>query len=207
MPSLIQVEHLRSPLGISGRSDAKAIIPLALDLLKNFENWQPAAYDDPVGYCTIGYGHLIALSRCEMLQLGRFAVPLTEPQGAALLGDDSHYASSAVQNLVTVPLTDEQFSALSSFVFNVGARNFEHSTLRLVLNQGDYNTAASEFGRWIRSRGRTLDGLKSRRACESLLFQGRLHYDANGRFNRAACVALGIAETSGPPIDIEIGEQ
>ncbi len=183
------------------------MIPLALDLVKNFEQWKPAAYNDPVGYCTIGYGHLIALSRCETLQLGRFATPLSEAQGVALLDGDTLYARAAVEDLITVPLTDAQFSALSSFVFNVGARNFEHSTLRLVLNQGDYSTAASEFRRWVRSRGRVLNGLVTRRACESLLFEDRLHYDANGGFNRAACVALGIAETSGPPIDIETGEQ
>ncbi|MBL8546958.1 MAG: lysozyme [Hyphomonadaceae bacterium] len=180
--------------------------PLAIDILKHFEGWVPNAYNDPVGYCTIGYGHLIALNRCEQIQLGSFAAGLSEADGALLLEGDTLGARAAVQELVIVALTDEQFGALSDFVYNVGRRNFERSTLLELLNMGEYALAAAELRRWVRARGRILPGLVTRRACEESLFDGRLTYDIYGRFDRAACVSLGIADDVGPLIDVELGE-
>jgi lysozyme len=200
------VERMASPLGIAG-STAKPMPPLALDLVKDFEQWRDQVYNDAAGYCTIGYGHLIALQRCEVLQLGDFADGITTDEGHALLDNDTLFARLTVEDMVSVPLTEEQYGALSSFIFNVGATRFGRSTLLSVLNEGDYESAASEFGRWRKAGGRVLRGLVHRRACETALFEGRLHYDANGRFNRASCATLGIAESSGDPIDIEVGEE
>lgn len=203
--SQLLLEQFGMPLGIA-EVDAKPMTPLALDLIKHFESWRPAAYNDPVGYCTIGYGHLLSLKRCEEIQLGGFADGISEDEGSELLESDTLGARLAVEELVSVELTDGQFGALSSFVFNVGKRNFERSTLRRLLNEGEHDLSAAELRRWIRARGRILPGLVARRACEESLFVGLLRYDAAGRFNRAACLTLGIAEEAGPPIDIERGE-
>lgn len=207
LASQLLVEQFRAPLGIAG-GEAKAMPPLALDLVKHFEGWSPTAYDDPVGYCTIGYGHLVALNRCEDIQLGDFAAGLTETQGSLLLEHDSFGARLAVEDLVLVELTDAQFGALASFVFNVGRRRFARSTLLELLNAGDYTAAAAEFPRWVKAGGVVLPGLVARRECEQALFAGRLARTPEGQIDRASCTtaALGIAPSRGDLIDIRIGE-
>jgi lysozyme len=72
--------------------------------------------------------------------------------------------------LVKVPLTQNQFDALVDFVFNVGAHNFEKSTLLIKLNKQDYKGAAEEFPRWNRAAGHVLGGLIRRRGAERTLF-------------------------------------
>lgn len=207
VPSQLLIEQFRAPLGVAGR-EAKTMPPLALDLVKHFEGWSPTAYDDPVGYCTIGYGHLIALNRCEEIQLGDFAPEITEERGARLLESDSFGARLTLEELVLVDPTDDQFGALASFVFNVGRRNFAHSTLLELLNAGDYELAAAEFPRWVKAGGAVLPGLVARRECEQALFLGRLSRSANGRIDRSSCAppSLGIAPQVGPLIDIDVGE-
>jgi lysozyme len=79
-------------------------------------------------------------------------------------------AAENVNQLATVPLTQNQFDALCDFVFNVGAGNFEESTLLRKLNDGDYGGAASEFDRWVHSGQTVLPGLVRRRAAEKALF-------------------------------------
>ena len=79
-------------------------------------------------------------------------------------------AEAAINGRVTVPLTQPQFDALVSFVFNVGAGAFRKSTLLKKLNAGDYAEATAEFPRWVKGGGKTLPGLVVRRAAEMLLF-------------------------------------
>ncbi len=76
----------------------------------------------------------------------------------------------AVNRLVTVPLTQNQFDALISFVFNLGIGNFRTSTLLKKLNAGDYTGAAKEFPPWVRADGKQLPGLIKRRDAEKALF-------------------------------------
>ena len=205
--SQLLVEQFGHPLGIADEQDVPPLTSLALDLVKDFEQWKPEAYDDAAGFCTIGYGHLIALHPCSQTQLGSFAAGLTQMQGSQLLDEDTLGARAAVHDLVTVPLSDNQFGALSSFVFNVGRRNFSQSTLLELLNSGDYDGAAAELPRWVKAGGQVLQGLVDRRSCEEWLFLGRLHYNQQGRFERASCEALGVATNSGALVDIETGER
>ena len=92
----------------------------------------------------------------------------------------------AVNRLVQVPLTQNQFDALVSFVYNLGAGALEGkkdkktgkitpSTLLKKLNAGDYNGAAKEFTKWNKvtdAKGKkvALAGLTARREREKALF-------------------------------------
>jgi hypothetical protein len=62
-----------------------------------------------------------------------------------------------------------------SFAFNVGMGNVRSSTLLRLLNQGNYDGAAAQFGRWIKAGGRVLRGLVRRRAAERALFTSATH--------------------------------
>ena len=75
-----------------------------------------------------------------------------------------------VNTLVKSKLTQNQFDALVSFVYNVGSGNFSSSTLLVKLNQGKYLEAANEFLKWNRAGGKPLSGLTRRRAAERELF-------------------------------------
>lgn len=206
--SQAQVEVLDGGgLGAAGATPRR-LPTLALDVIKDFEAWRPRAYNDASRYCTIGYGHLIAKQPCEAIpdELLAYAQPLTVPVGTALLDKDTAIARQAVQQLVRQPLSDQQFGALTSFVFNVGAEKFAGSTMLKYLNNAEYEGAARQFPLWIRSKGVVLDGLITRRVCEAALFEGKLIYGKDGRFHRDECGGAGAAPSGSKLIDIDIGE-
>jgi lysozyme len=179
-----------------------------LTLIKQFEGWVPRPYNDPANYCTIGYGRLIALRPCSADDFSRYPRELTLADGEKILEEDTRGARLAVQQLVTVDLSDNQFGALASFVFNVGRANFETSTLRRLLNGREYALAAQEFPRWVRAKNVVHRGLVNRRACEASLFLGALNLTEAGIIDPdRSCRGLGAAASVGPLIDIEKGEQ
>jgi lysozyme len=133
--SKIQLETIESDsLGVAG-SPARSLIPIAFDLIKYFESWIPMPYNDASMFCTIGYGHLIDKFPCSQCgaKLSKFnpPPPLNIDTGNHLLDQDTSKARLAIQNSVHVLLSDEQFGALTSLVFNIGGENFH---VRLCLN-------------------------------------------------------------------------
>lgn len=131
------------------------------DIEKSFEGCRLTAYLDSVGVPTIGYGHTRGVSMGDTC---------SQDQADEWLIDDLHDALASVQGNVTVPLTDPQLSALVDFVFNVGGKNFAHSTMLRLLNAGQYEQAENEFKKWNLAGGHVLAGLVRRRAAEAALF-------------------------------------
>jgi lysozyme len=132
-------------------------------IIKRHEGFAPAPYRCPAGKPTIGYGHVIRPHES-------FPDNLTRGMADELLREDLKAAERAVGLYVVVPLSQNQFDALSSFIFNVGPKAFAVSTLRMKLNHGDYAGAAAEFDRWIYVNKKKLPGLIARRAAERELF-------------------------------------
>ena len=83
---------------------------------------------------------------------------------------DLEAAEGWVHRLIKTPLTENQFSALTSFTFNVGAGAFQRSTLRMKLNRGEYQNAADEFPKWRIAGGQIVSGLVRHRKAERTLF-------------------------------------
>ena len=65
--SRLQEEGLegQQSLGAAPSGNAPLLMALALDVIKDFEQWRRYAYNDASNYCTIGYGHLIAKRSCK----------------------------------------------------------------------------------------------------------------------------------------------
>jgi lysozyme len=126
-------------------------------------------YYDPVGFPTIGYGHL--LTREVWAPLSRWSA-ITEAEADILLEQDMMRAAASVLRLIAVPLTDGQFAALTDFAFNVGAGNLQLSTLRRAINREEYDEAPRQFRRWVFARGVRLPGLIRRREDEIELWLG-----------------------------------
>jgi GH24 family phage-related lysozyme (muramidase) len=135
-----------------------------LQLLKSFEGLRLQAYQDSVGVWTIGYGTTLGVYP---------GMVITAAQAEDLLKRDLRKFEQAVANLVTVPLTSDQFSALVSFTYNVGEGALASSTLLRLLNQKDYQGAADQFLRWDKAGGQSLPGLTRRRQAERALFLGQ----------------------------------
>ena len=157
-------------LGLFAFASSKKASAAGINLIKQFEGFRARAYQDVAGQWTIGYGHLV---RPEEKAIYLNAT-LTELEAENILRQDIAIAEEAVKRLVTVPLSGEQFSALVSFVFNLGQGNFADSTLLKKLNAGDYEGASLEFERWNKARiGGVLQpvaGLTRRRLAEQQLF-------------------------------------
>jgi lysozyme len=137
-----------------------------LDLIKQFEGFEPKAYVCPAGVLTIGYG-----STGKHVVRGQ---TITQDQANALLVKDVARFENAV-NKLGVQLTENQFDALVAFVYNVGEGNFSTSTLVKRLKAGDMAGAAAQFGVWNKARVKgvltVLNGLTRRRAAEAALFR------------------------------------
>ena len=215
-PSGIQIEELEGKLPGAGAETLKprSIVQVGLDFIKVFEGWSSDPYDDPSHYCTIGYGHLIKKAKCADTDLDIDPIFKTYPKsfsredGNSVLAIDTRKARLAIQHNVKVDLNDRQFAALTSFVFNVGGKNFIDSTLLKLLNNSDFAAAKKEFPKWIRSEGVKLPGLEIRRHCEVALFDGQtLARKADGIINVTACgAAVGAAPSSSETIDIVTGQ-
>ncbi|MFZ0312971.1 MAG: lysozyme [Candidatus Korobacteraceae bacterium] len=134
-----------------------------LALTEEFEGLRLTAYQDSVGVWTIGYGHT-----GSDVQPG---LTITQEQAGALLLQDVAGAVAAVNRLVTVPLTQNQFDALVDFTFNLGQGNLASSTLLRELNAGNTAGAAAQFLVWVYAGGVKLPGLVKRRQAEAALFQ------------------------------------
>lgn len=133
-----------------------------LDIIKLHEGLHLDAYlPTPNDVPTIGYGHT------KGVKLGQ---RITVLQANQFLQEDIAWAEDAVNSLVKVRLNQNQFDALVSFVFNIGATAFEKSTLLRLLNSGDYTGAANQFPRWNKQNGKVLNGLTKRRKEEQALF-------------------------------------
>jgi lysozyme len=134
-----------------------------LDLVKSFEKCVLHPYDDGAGYMTIGWGHLI--------RRGEHFDKITQAEADELLRHDLADAEHAVESQVKVPLTDNQFGALVSFAFNVGAGGLGRSSMLRALNRGEYGAVPERLKVWNKAGGKVLRGLTRRRKAEGDLFK------------------------------------
>ncbi len=133
-------------------------------LIKSFEGLRLKAYRDAVGIWTIGYGTTRGVQP---------DMSISEAEAERFLQQDLTRFEQAICEAVTVPINDNQFSALASFTYNVGPGALRSSTLLKLLNaRHDIRGIADEFPRWNRAGGRVLEGLTRRRNAERALFLG-----------------------------------
>lgn len=139
-----------------------------LELIKCFEGFRSKAYLDAVHIPTIGYG---ATHYEDGTKVTLNDPEITQERGLQLLKNllNTEFCSK-VERLIKVQVTDNQFSAIVSFAYNVGIGNFQQSTLLRCLNAKNYNDAAEEFKRWNKAGGIVLPGLVKRRQAEKELF-------------------------------------
>lgn len=155
-----------------------------INMLKRFEGSvkigaRHVIYDDKTGRpvnsdkelpagATIGYGHLIKSDE-------DFKHGITERQAIEILRSDISTAERAIKDNITIPLSQNQYDALVSLAYNIGAKNFANSTVVKYVNDSNYHntkypTLESAWMAWNKSGGREMAGLTNRRQQEFNLF-------------------------------------
>lgn len=150
-----------------------------LELIAEFEGFRGDVYRDVAGIPTIGFGHKLLPGDAEKYRNG-----ITREQALELLRKDAANAEASILRHVTVPLEQEQFDALVSFVYNVGTGAFGGSTLLRKLNAGDKTAVPAEMARWnkvtIAGQRVESEGLTNRRWREGWVWQGLYDPAAEG---------------------------
>ena len=139
-----------------------------LNLIKQFEGLSLKPYLDAVNIPTIGYGSTFYENMKKVTMQDE---SITRERADFLFNFlVTTKFVSVVNRLVIVDLTQNQFDALVSFVYNIGSGNFEKSTLLKKVNQSDFIGASLEFEKWNKANGKILNGLTKRRLSEKELF-------------------------------------
>ena len=129
-----------------------------IDLLIDREALKLKAYKDTKGIWTIGVGH----TGPDVYE----GLVITKEKAHELFRKDVQWAEDAA-NLVLIDLTQHQFDALVSFIFNIGVTAWKNSTMFRMLNAGDIIGAGEQFDRW-----RFPPEVLSRRMGEKAQFMG-----------------------------------
>jgi lysozyme len=133
-----------------------------LDLIKSCEGLRLEAYLPTVDdVWTIGYGHTHDVCRGDVID---------EAQADIYLEWDLCWAENTVSAYAPSYVSDNQFAALVSICYNIGAANFKNSTLLRDLDKDDVSAASEQFLVWDKQRGTLLRGLEDRREKERALF-------------------------------------
>ena len=136
-----------------------------------FEGMELNAYRCPAGVWTIGVGHTGEVDGVPVKK----GLMITQTKAMELLRDDLKKVEHCINRQPFAEwLTQGQFDALASFIFNVGMSAFQASTMRKRLCVGDYEAVAGEFKRWVygtvNGKKEKLPGLVKRRECECKMF-------------------------------------
>lgn len=140
--------------------------PAGIAALQRRESCRVRAYQDIRGTWTVGWGHTGP-------EVHDGLVWTQEQCDAQLVRDLAHFEQE-VSDSVTVELTQNEFDAMVSFTYNVGAGNLRTSTFLRLLNAGQRRQAACHLCLFCKAGGLYSDGLNVRRADEALQFMGVL---------------------------------
>ncbi|GAB3517696.1 lysozyme [Emticicia fontis] len=137
--------------------------------LKSSEAFRARPYQDSVGVWTIGYGSTYYLDGKKVAKTDKL---ITEPEAAQLLLDvfNTNFARH-----IPAHLNQNQYDALGSFIYNVGTKGFNLSTLKKkVLADPNDPTIKAEFLKWnkgtIDGKKVVIAGLTNRRKREAKLY-------------------------------------
>lgn len=142
--------------------------PEGKQVLEYFEGRRAVAYPDPATKgdpWTIGVGHTGP-------DVFKGLMWSDDKIDEALASDLVRFEAGVSRLTSGLTLTSGQYDALVLFAFNVGEGALAKSTLLRKLRAGDVHGASEEFRRWDKAAGKSMLGLRRRRAAEQALFNG-----------------------------------
>src|SRR3954469_14753181 len=136
-------------------------------LIRNNEAFRANAYLDSKGVPTIGYGTTLINGHVPVTM----GMTCTPEQALTWFQSDCRKFVAAINDLVKIELTQNQFDALVSFVYNVGIGGFTTSSLLRAINHNQ-PIVEDPWTRWNKIRDPhtgqlvVLNGLTTRRQRE-----------------------------------------
>ena len=141
---------------------------LGLNLIRKFEGFYAKPYLCPAGIPTIGYGATY-YPNGKRVTLQDAAI--TEQQAEEMLVSMLKTYEQSVDSFTRDDINQNQFDALVSFAYNLGAKNLQGSTLLKKVNANPNDVAIKlEFLKWNKAAGKVLSGLTKRRQEEADLY-------------------------------------
>lgn len=134
-----------------------------LQTIIGFESFSAKPYPDAGGY-SIGYGHYMGTAPTMQ--------SVTRAEAYDIFRDDAQTARDAVTATISQPMTQNEFDAMVSLAYNIGAAGFRGSTVARLFNAGNKQGAADAFRMWNKSQGAVNPVLVDRRESERALFLG-----------------------------------
>lgn len=151
-----------------------------IEFIKGWEKFGDKPYDDSEGYCTVGFGHLLAKQRCATMKANKhpdyeaYKDGVTREEAEKILKKDIRRITDRTALLIQVPLYQHEYDALMSLAFNAGGLS-KFPKLMSKLNTKDYNGCCDEFAD-ITNGG--TEGLVKRRQAEMKMFRNKI-YDSS----------------------------
>jgi len=151
---------------------------LGIELIKHYESCDLNAYYCPSRIPTIGWGHTGMVGGKPII-VG--TTKITQQKADELFVNDITSFEAKIKRLVKVPLNQNQFDALVSFIYNAGEGNLASSTALKLLNQGKYSEVSAKLALFnkgnVKGKLTVLQGLVFRRKTEGLVFStGQLKF-------------------------------
>ena len=143
-----------------------------ITLIKHYEGCPKDNVGNAVSYrcaankATIGFGSLKLIDGSPVQD----NMSITMQEAEELLAHELKEYEGYINDMVSVPLKQNEFDALVSWVFNLGPSNLKASTMLRVLNEGKYHEVPEQIKRWNKVNGKVNEGLLKRRKSEALLF-------------------------------------
>lgn len=129
-----------------------------VEKIKEFEGFRACAYKCPAGIWTIGYGHTSGVKKGDKI---------SKERAEKFLREDLKKCYPVIMKC-RGDFNQNQFDSLCSFVFNLGSRKFESSTLYKVLQKDRFSDeVGKQIRRWVYSGKSVLKGLVKRREWEA----------------------------------------
>ena len=141
---------------------------VGIDLITKFEGLKLKPYLCSAKVPTIGFGS----TRYENGVKVKLSDPeITKERAIQLFANTLTQYEEAVDDYTTDKVNQNQFNALVSFCYNVGANALKNSTLLKIVNTNVNSEQIKEqFLKWVKANGKTIQGLVNRRNAESELY-------------------------------------
>ncbi len=122
------------------------------------------------GFYTIGWG-------CRVSKPEKYKDGISVEEAEKMLNERVGQIQASLSKLITATLSEEQFIAVTCFVYNIGVAAFSKSTLLQKINENPANLIEikTEWMRWIHIKGRPSTALKNRRIDELRVFSTNIN--------------------------------
>lgn len=133
---------------------------LAAAIAREFEGFYPRPYLCPAGVPTIGYGATFYEDGTRVT-LNDQAITKERAERLLAWHLSKRFLPAAIR-LCPGANTSGRLAGLVDFAFNLGEGNLRASTLRRLVNAGEWEEVPTQHMRWNRAGGRILRGLTRR---------------------------------------------